>query len=130
MTREEFYKLTDILSTDILGNFMHGGEADELIAMFEEVVEHSNILEQEESVSEVLCAADSNSYKYIESVRGAAIQAFEDGAKWQKEQMMAKAVDGEVTYGKSLAIPSLGWVLDKEGLDYGDKVKLIIIKQE
>ena len=45
------------------------------------------------------------------------------------EQMVAKAVDGEVTYGKSIAIPSLGWVLDKEGLDYGDKVKLIIIKE-
>lgn len=76
-------------------------------------------------------------------------EAFEDGAKWQgekdneekvltykhgfndcKEQMMAKAVDGEVTYGKSLAIPSLGWVLDKEELNFGDKVKLIIIKQE
>lgn len=51
-------------------------------------------------------------------------------AKWQKEKMMAKAVDGEVTYGKSLAIPSLGWVLDKEELNFGDKVKLIIIKQE
>lgn len=48
----------------------------------------------------------------------------------QKEQMMAKAIDGEVTYGKSLAIPSLGWVLDKEELNFGDKVKLIIIKQE
>lgn len=52
MTREEFYKLTDILNSEVLGNFMHGGEADELIAMFEEAVEHSNILEQEEPVSE------------------------------------------------------------------------------
>ena len=52
-----------------------------------------------------------------------------DGVKWKKEQMMAKVVDGEVTYGKSLAIPSLGWVLDKEGLDFGDKVKLIFIKE-
>ena len=57
-------------------------------------------------------------------------EAFEDGAKWKNEQMMAKAVDGEVTYGKSLAIPSLGWVLDKERLDFGDKVKLIIIKED
>lgn len=52
MTREEFYKLTDILNSEVLGNFMHGGEADELIAMFEEAVEYSNILEQEEPVSE------------------------------------------------------------------------------
>jgi hypothetical protein len=48
MTREEFYKLTDILNTEVLGNFMHGGEADELIAMFEEAVEHSNIIEVKE----------------------------------------------------------------------------------
>ena len=54
MTREEFYKLTDILNSEVLGNFMHGGEADELIAMFEEAVEHSNILEQEEPVSKEL----------------------------------------------------------------------------
>ena len=58
------------------------------------------------------------------------LDAIEYGMRVQKEQMMAKAVDGEVTYGKSLAIPSLGWVLDKEGLDYGDKVKLIIIKED
>lgn len=51
-------------------------------------------------------------------------------AGWQKEQMIKDAVDGEVTYGKSLSIPSLGYVLDKNGLDFGDKVKLIIIKQE
>lgn len=47
-----------------------------------------------------------------------------------KEQMLAKAVDGEVTYGKSLAIPSLGYRLDKERLDFGDKVKVIIIKKD
>lgn len=52
MTREEFYKLTDILNSEVLGSFMHGGEADELIAMFEEAVEHSNILEQEEPVKQ------------------------------------------------------------------------------
>ena len=53
-----------------------------------------------------------------------------EGAKWQKEQLLAKAVDGEVTYGKSLAIPSLGYRLDKEKLDFGDKVKVIIIKKD
>ena len=49
---------------------------------------------------------------------------------WQKQQMMKDAVDGEVTHGKSLAIPSLGYFLDKNGLDFGDKVKLIIIKED
>lgn len=49
---------------------------------------------------------------------------------WQKQQIMKDAVDGEVTHGKSLAIPSLGYFLDKNGLDFGDKVKLIIIKED
>lgn len=45
----------------------------------------------EEPVSEVLCAADSNSYKYIESVRGAAIRAFVDGANWKKTHLWKPA---------------------------------------
>lgn len=56
--------------------------------------------------------------------------SFKAGAEWMKQQMMKNAVDGEVTYGKSLAIPLLGYRLDKEGLDFGDKVKLIIIKKD
>lgn len=54
---------------------------------------------------------------------------YEKGKQEAREEMMKDAVDGEVTYGKSLAIPSLGYRLDKEGLDFGDKVKLIIIKE-
>jgi hypothetical protein len=57
-------------------------------------------------------------------------KTFIAGAQWQKQQMMKNAMNGEVTYGKSLAIPSLGYRLDKEGLVFGDKVKLIIIKED
>lgn len=57
-------------------------------------------------------------------------KGFYRGANWQKEQLLAKAIDGEVTYGKSLAIPSLGYRLDKERLDFGDKVKVIVIKED
>ncbi len=49
-------------------------------------------------------------------------------ANWQKEQMMKDAVDAEVGYGKGFVIPLLGCILDEFGLDYGDKVKLIIVK--
>lgn len=52
-----------------------------------------------------------------------------DVCEWQKQQMMKDAIDAEITYGKSLAIPSLGYKLDKEGLDFSDKVKVIIIKK-
>ena len=58
------------------------------------------------------------------------VQTARHFAKWQKEQMMAKAVDGEVTHGKSLAIPSLGYRLDKEGFDFGDKVKVLVVKED
>lgn len=56
--------------------------------------------------------------------------AHKDGAVWQKEQMMAKAIDGlvvcdELTYGYkdiAMGIPSF--------LNVGDEVKVIIIKQK
>lgn len=57
-------------------------------------------------------------------------QGFKDGTAWQREQMLHQALDAEVTHGKSLAIPSLGYFLDKNGLDFGDKVKVIIIKEK
>lgn len=72
MTREEFYNLTDILNTEVLGNFMHGGEAAELIAMFEEAVEDSNILEVKEvketmSIAYVVTRSEEHS-DYVEKV--------------------------------------------------------------
>ena len=55
--------------------------------------------------------------------------AFNAGMQEMREQIMKNAVDGEITYGKSLAIPSLAYILDKNGMEFGDKIKLIIIKQ-
>lgn len=52
------------------------------------------------------------------------------GIRCQREQMLHQALDAEVTHGKSLTIPSLGYFLDKNGLDFGDKVKVIIIKEK
>mgnify|MGYP003308953661 CR=1 FL=1 len=37
-----------------------------------------------------------------------------DGISWQRKQMLNDAVDGEVTHGKSLTIPSLAYFLDKK----------------
>lgn len=51
-----------------------------------------------------------------------------DGIRWQRKQMLNDAMDGEVTHGKNLTIPSLAYFLDKNGMDFGDKVKVIIIK--
>ena len=63
--------------------------------------------------------------------------AFIAGAKWQKEQMMKEAVEGEV------CIPNV-WVEHKEGKElvvraeiskelgfkFGDKVRIIIVKED
>ena len=89
---------------------------------------------QEEPVSEDLDrAAEKYAYELFPSIGAANTEtelAFKVGANWQKQEMMKDAMDTEVTYGKSLAIPSLGYALDKKGLDYGDKAKLIIIKED
>lgn len=90
-----------------------------------------NITKKEEPVNDELEKAAVEAFKQIvDSNKNNFLEIFKAGAAWKNEQMMAKAVDGEVTYGKSLAIPSLGLVLYKEELDYGDKVKLIIIKED
>lgn len=52
------------------------------------------------------------------------------GAEWKRKQILENAIDAEVGYGKSLVIPSLGCMLDKMGLNFGDKVKLIIVKED
>jgi hypothetical protein len=52
-------------------------------------------------------------------------------AKWQKEQMIAKAIDAEL-YSDGMFIPLIG-VKDREkvsDIKFGDKVKVIIIKED
>ena len=51
-----------------------------------------------------------------------------DGIHWHRKQMLNDAVDGEVTHGKNLTIPSLAYFLDRNDMAFGDKVKVIIIK--
>jgi len=52
MTKEEIYKASDVLNT-ILDNYLHGGEAAEVITKFEDELIKSN-LTKEESVSDDL----------------------------------------------------------------------------
>lgn len=64
-------------------------------------------------------------------------EAFEDGAKWKKEQMMAKAIDGDITfdyYGDDDktygCIAHDSFCLEDFGLKDRDKVKVIVIKED
>ena len=54
--------------------------------------------------------------------------AFIDGAEWQKEQMMKRMIEGKIIYllNGDAAI-NIG---DTEEYNLGDKVKLIIIKED
>jgi hypothetical protein len=56
------------------------------------------------------------------------INAFEDGAKWQKQQMMKEAVECELVCIKDrlaaiLPMKEFRWTV-------GDKVRIIIVKEE
>lgn len=56
------------------------------------------------------------------------IKNFKAGAEWQKEQTMKEAVDYKIVNNLA-AYPVIYYEVDHLGLKYGDKVKLIIVKQ-
>ena len=68
------------------------------------------------------------------------LDAIEYGMRLQKEQMMAKAVDGVVHHFEKCGVASvhytdptgvpMAYYTSPEGLSAGDKVKIIVIKQE
>ena len=99
MTKEEIYKASDVLNT-ILDNYLHGGEAAEVVTKFEDELIKSN-LTKEEPVSEGLekaaeqdvcevvntCSATGIPNDHIPSwVQDAMINEFIHGAKWGKNQ--------------------------------------------
>ena len=65
--------------------------------------------------------------------------SFKAGAQWQKQQMMAKAVDGVVHHFEKCGVASvhyndptgvpMAYFTSPEGLSAGDKVKIIVIKE-
>ena len=58
--------------------------------------------------------------------------AFKDGAHWKEQQLMKKAIEGIVTTNIDGWINVMtGFIRPEEaGANFGDKVKLIIIKEE
>lgn len=69
------------------------------------------------------------------------INAFLAGAKWQKEQMLKDAIDGDVVkifpegaasihYQAPCGIGTMAYFCKAETLNDGDKVKVIIVKKE
>ena len=57
--------------------------------------------------------------------------AFKKGVKWHKEQMLKNAVEGVVIDLLGLQIKApLNAVIQREGLKEGDKVKIVIVKED
>ena len=95
MTKEEIYKASDVLNT-ILDNYLHGGEAAEVVTKFEDELIKS-IFTKEEPVSEDLEAEIKDYDKSVnpqgdlETLHNVARYFAQWGARWQREQMMANA---------------------------------------
>lgn len=98
---------------------------------------------QEEPVSEDLENAalmhfkDVMEYETKTGLKMANITSFKAGANWQKEQLLAKAVDGVVTfdyYGNDDktygCVAHDSFCLEDFGLKDRDKVKVIVIKED
>ena len=100
---------------------------------------------QEEPVSEDLEEAANNALNNvlntheIVNVRS-CLEMFRLGAKWQKEQMMAKGVDGVVHHFEKCGVASvhyndptgvpMSYFMSPKGIFAGDKVKIIVIKED
>lgn len=88
----------------------------------------------EEPVNEELekVAYEYSLYPVAPSKFVLAEQGFKDGANWQKQQLMKKAIEGIVTTNIDGWINVMtGFIRPEEaGANFGDKVKLIIIKED
>ena len=112
------------------------------------VDEHFDEMLDEEPVSDDLIQASEEYVSpwqvYAEDTDGELLltsepceRAFVSGAQWQKEQMVAKGVDGDITfdyYGDDDktygCVAHDSFCLEDFGLKDGDKVKVIVIKEK
>ena len=89
---------------------------------------------EEEPVNEELekVAYEYSLYPVAPSKFVLAEQGFKDGANWQKQQLMKKAIEGIVTTNIDGWINVMtGFIRPEEaGANFGNKVKLIIIKEK
>ena len=90
-----------------------------------------------EPVNDDLEKAAVEAFKQIvDSDKNNFLEIFKAGAKWQKEQMMAKAVDGVVTFDYYEGDKAYGCVahdsfcLEDLGLKDMDEVKILILKNK
>ena len=90
-------------------------------------------LEEAEATSKVSNDLEEAAQEYTE--KGSKCQeeldAFKDGAKWQKEKLMAKAVDVTIAIPYQNGYGGYTQLVDsKDGLPFGENLKVLVIKKE
>ena len=129
MTKEEIYKASDVLNT-ILDNYLHGGEAAEVVTKFEDELIKLN-LTKEKPVSEDLGDYINELSKQFSEVSFAKLSRIAVRvAKWQKEQIMKDAVEGEIVKDSANNLYIGKAKVNKNNFKFGDKVKLLVLKEE
>ena len=97
---------------------------------YNEMLAIVNSLQKQEQPSESL---EEAAEKYCEKINHRQTTIITDsfiaGAEWQKAQMMKEAVEGEVE-NSSFGIVYLRKNLMNEGYSTGDKVRIIIVKED
>ena len=103
----------------------------ELLSFIDSMQEEP-VSEDLEEVAKTYAKKESHGYEPCNIV-----ETFKAGANWQKQQMMKNAIDGVITfdyYGDNDKIYGCiahdSFCLEELGLKDGDKVKLIIIKED
>ena len=82
-----------------------------------------NEYHKEEPVSDGL--EEAAYHNCIDRLSKESIEDFKAGAQWQKEQMMAKAIDAKLLEGHLIRQKDV-----THPLHVGDKVKIIVIKED
>ena len=98
----------------------------EIIAKINEVIDYINSL-PEEKPSEDLEKAANNIYK---TPFGTRAEDFQAGAEWKKQQMMKDAVEGEIVKDITNKLAVTAKNINLDGFKFGDKVKIIIVKED
>ena len=89
-----------------------------------------NSLQKEPMSEDLEQASERYACRYADSKYGhdKIKKAYTAGAQWQEEQMLAKAIDGEVGYWNIRGL-FVNMEMPSE-LEEGDKVKLVIVKED
>lgn len=126
-----------LIEINRLKNELDGYSAREALDYIESYINTLSKQQVEEPVSDDL---EEAAEEYLQKVKAGFLRTlehptakdcFKAGAEWQKEQMMKEAVEYEVgMHGEPIKITLDKYVQRARGIFPGDKIKIIIIKED